>query len=1436
MTAMCPDILQYKDSLSRSSFQETMSTTDGVDSLAMKRRDITKYAQRAAHIAAATVVKTMHQKDTTVADPDAKNEAKSIRSKRRPPKKEKPILDLTSKAGGGKFWGDQGVTIVAEKNELQSRHSQKVPLSEFTQSMYDKGEIPADPDTYIDSSGHLYRDGLTGKSMQLTHIPNEVIGALREYIVMTFQSTAGVSPCMEMSSYPQASFDGLDIEERPESEMGMGLAETQALRKNADPQRLAKQNFPSETSALHKLQTPAVRLSKSEKKPTNVSKVDKLGSESVDAYAGTKTKGLLIAPGHHVQAVASRQVRQPNPPNHEMPSRRAIKVILQPPSSVENRTDPAEEEEKTSAQADTMSQNGIIVRIPAGSLERDTLDTRQRLRVGVDMNDEEELPLSLTASAPQRPSKDDNVPDERPSTTYENYREAATAAYEMHMENARGASPVTHPEASEMSKLLVPSSAEAIPYPATISVNDPSSIIVSQQNELDFSPCYNVGESAAEYPKNVDRDAQNFMHISRTILSREKPKRSQISTIRSEAKQDPHNKPHILSYSEDDMFQLDSFTVKESEILLAMERESEEFEMAQLAKRREEDQRRRVEVQETLTGIIKLIELKERETQKQAQKCLGSIMSGVAKRLKRKKEQEVAATAASTGGFLNWVKPEKPKHPPVRHTSMRLYNPEAIKAKMSSMRQQQPDEKQVVGGTTGMTLAALFAISNKVIYEDMDDEDEDEDDNKVDTDDGDDNDGEDESIPDEFRSDRDQVMDARKMPRTAMTDTTETSDLASLGETNMATIPSLMLPSEKAVIEAEPSGGSASIMKDHGDKDRDIVNRVKNFVRNFIDPTANSSIQPLENSISLDGSNLEGLSLQEYYPTLNLPPAERNQGDKFKLDGTAKEEGDLLQPEQRKDILPKRDASQVHVPTTSEDTELMGVKKYANSQLPPKRVSNCPKREIKQIPTDHKAVAGYSSDFVPPAGVSPRAPLTAKPVSAVRGRRMLHPAPQPMPSSNSPNTSPPKALVGHRVPAEKTSRVSEINEKNAGEDNKPKEISIEEMEVGTNKGVVVVSNAGSEPTDKDKMNVATTQTDTRRLESELLQLEQGFHYEETRQKALLESYLDEVGERIHVPAGTCLSLLGDNPEQQLRELTETSERHASSSNRYPVVPPSFKMTVEHLGNKAPLHAAGSNTTMSDPRPFHKQNFTDIGIAIENMRPPRNDGEEDHEALPQPGEAQTAALAAKAAEAEPVAEVTPSPEFDPTEPFPRDFKGPDSGVVLNIRSGLSSSQQVHLAFLDEEQRRKKDLAHLRDNMAVNATNVPIGAKPAKVSTSAVKAEKGKKGIKAPNVPQLELIPPAPSDIAEAMFNLSPYAKKMKNFEFDIEAASQPAYSPKQKPSSPTAERADVGNDLENADPSRNEMSARRSPSAAASTQPMGLTNVTVVIRSNKQNKI
>ena len=115
-------------------------------------------------------------------------------------------------------------------------------------------------------------------------------------------------------------------------------------------------------------------------------------------------------------------------------------------------------------------------------------------------------------------------------------------------------------------------------------------------------------------------------------------------------------------------------------------------------------------------------------------------------------------------------------------------------------------------------------------------------------------------------------------------------------------------------------------------------------------------------------------------------------------------------------------------------------------------------------------------------------------------------------------------------------------------------------------------------------------------------------------------------------------------------------------------------------------------------------------------------------------------------------------------------------------------------------------------------------------------KGKKGIKAPTVPQLELIPPAPSDIAEAMFNLSPYANKMKNFEFDIEAASQPSYSPKQKPSSPTAERVDVGNDLENADPSRNEMSAKRSPSAGASTQPMGLTNVTVVIRSNKQNKI
>ena len=453
---------------------------------------------------------------------------------------------------------------------------------------------------------------------------------------------------------------------------------------------------------------------------------------------------------------------------------------------------------------------------------------------------------------------------------------------------------------------------------------------------------------------------------------------------------------------------------------------------------------------------------------------------------------------------------------------------------------------------------------------------------------------------------------------------------------------------------------------------------------------------------------------------------------------------------------------------------------------------------------------------------------------------MLHTAAQPLPANNSLNTLPPEAIVGHKVSgSERNSHVSEINEGNPSEDNQGKDALVEEVEVGTHKkGVGAISNAEAEPT--DKMNVATTETDTRRLENELPQLQQGCYFEETRQKASLESQLNKGGERIHV------SLLGDNSEQQLRELTETSDRQASSSNRYPVVPPSFKVTVEHLGNKAPLYAAGSNTTMSDPRPFDKQNFTDIGIAIENMRPPRDDGQEGQEGQEAPqqlGEAQMGALTAKAGEVDPVAAMACSPEFDPTEPLSdRAVKGPDSGVVMNIRSNLSSSQQVHLAFLDEEQRRKKDLAQLRNNMTVSATNVPMGAKPVKVSASAVYAEKGKKEIKAPNLPQLELTPPAPSDTTE-MFDLSPYPKKMESSEFERQA-TQLAQSPKEeectrahptrKPLSPTAKRVVIGSDFQSPGPSKYEMSTKRSSSTGTSTQPMGLTNVTVVIRSNKHN--
>ena len=144
-----------------------------------------------------------------------------------------------------------------------------------------------------------------------------------------------------------------------------------------------------------------------------------------------------------------------------------------------------------------------------------------------------------------------------------------------------------------------------------------------------------------------------------------------------------------------------------------LERMAEEAALASATRR---------QVSTALKSIITLMETVHKKETK-ARKSVESAMERLVLRLEQQHIEEHAAPAI--GSFSNWVKPEKPKHPPVRHTSMRLYDSGAIKAKRAQQVQEQQRRKaeeqeaqhcRDFGLPQGVSFRAFLELSNRAIY------------------------------------------------------------------------------------------------------------------------------------------------------------------------------------------------------------------------------------------------------------------------------------------------------------------------------------------------------------------------------------------------------------------------------------------------------------------------------------------------------------------------------------------------------------------------------------------------------------------------------------------------------------------------------------------------------------------------------------------------
>ncbi len=1489
------------------------------DSEQINTKNITHYAERAGHVAAQAAIRAVaHDKIEEIA----------VIAEKKAHKKAKK-MELASRAGGGKLWGPPAAHITDSsddsddtnnRNKISKKNKdENIPISSYMQSMHDNGEQRADPCTYIDRTGNIYRDQLTGHMVLMKRIPEAMNSAIQKYMEDTLHSL----PDMIQGNSQLDEFD--EDEERPESEEytapHLDLLPPVILDAENRPILVPQEEYshtmssPGRTRPYSKegSMVPAVFIHNEslisenqvlETTPATAAEakarkrsVPPISNEQIndevaqkDKYVGTKTKGLLIMPGHNLTAVTKRQ---PIRPSTEIPSSRTMKVTLTQPSTVVE----VPTFKGSDRMIDSLGTNRVSLGDGMGPMDdhdahMKLAEARNRLRIELDMDDE----LPQTPDAPlvhlhkdQKNHKDDHDDDEE-----ELYKkEYAAAAYAAHvaLEETRAASPLEYKIFANIDQIQVNSA--PIPY---LQAN--SSLADAVDNSLDVE----VRQAEVTLASTQSLDPLAIKAIKST------PQKNFLKNNDSKASLGSFERPptSLLLYGDSTVILLDPADADPAGLLLLVPPSPEKIDKLEEKRKTAAIKAEMIEIKnETtaiLTEIINQIEAKEAQDLQHIKGSLEAIVNEIelneaAEINRQAKEAAAAAIAAApkVGSFFSF-KVEKPKHPPVRHTSMRLYNPQAILAKrIGIMEKKQKREAQRLeeernrdmGLPIGVTLSNFLALSNRAIYgnEGLEEGDEDE---ETETEEG-----IVVNIPQVLDYDHTTKRDAQC---TAMTDNTDFIT----NEETATSAPMFFLPSEKVVEDIDnaqtnqqqkigsavnvdtdfahylpvtPSENPLSIKSMHDrsqvpaggyDGDKAIIVRAQNLVRSFIESDTTESLIGLPNvqnfnDNSIDPAtyaehpeiNVSGMSLQDYNPTIKLGDAQGAHGDKYGLEGAISAGSPKIPPPNTEytKLAPDPDAiALIFTAFSPDDASLMGVKSYTQTQLPPKRPNNKPNRMIKQPITSLESSSNIdrtnnSIEKIYPAAsggiISPRAPLTAKPLSAVHGRRAVQ-ATRPIIHKKAPNSpvSPPTAIIGNKLTTEKNKDSNASEEVIRGpelgvlfvsddqmtykSDTKiestvpPKSIlqlnsgpssangtrptttdvssrnpdeSTDSKKEEENKPHRQVTNASSNnrkmiPSTLRKKDtprpdvvsaaIAATQSirlfnqkvETKvmdkeeverqqqrdRLQAELKILEAGMNEEESRQEALLQHLIQEQG--VNLPEevlkrAVSATLLGDNPEQILSALTSAARNTTRSPQTllvtnpvdgvasgygYPVVPPPQQIISQDpfIGNKSPARMSGKNTTMANPQPYYSANITDIGHAIGIMRMPLNN-DNDEEIDEQRIEND---------------QIEKTRSFDPIEPPSREsLKGPDTGAILSIKSGLSSSQEGELAFLDEEKRRKHDLSTLRNQMQIQATSAPLGKhrspeEKSKVSTIKSTAFDKKQREAKVAMPLLELVPPAP----------------------------------------------------------------------------------------------
>jgi len=262
------------------------------------------------------------------------------------------------------------------------------------------------------------------------------------------------------------------------------------------------------------------------------------------------------------------------------------------------------------------------------------------------------------------------------------------------------------------------------------------------------------------------------------------------------------------------------------------------------------------------------------------------------------------------------------------------------------------------------------------------------------------------------------------------------------------------------------------------------------------------------------------------------------------------------------------------------------------------------------------------------------------------------------------------------------------------------------------------------------------------VEKTMQQLEFSLEEEEDRQTTLLQQLMDEDGD--------CDYTGNDDGDYDVKPLQIMNSNPNSNST---TAGGSFPGYLIHIGNKSPAKMSGSNHTMANPMRYDTSNITDIGHAIENMRPP---------AVRTTVAAAAAATADKADEDEDedqVQDQDKSPiEIDdeieddikidlsviPRPPSERNnYSGgnnrrnnPNIGTFIKIEKSLSEAQEQELAFADEEIRRKKKLNTLTNRMLIEGKEAKQEQRQATTSKNSLEEKNSKKNPKL-NLPILSI---------------------------------------------------------------------------------------------------